>query len=87
MKRTYLSMSVHIPITYDDTRMSENTAIDVAEKMASEVLTRAFDGRHFDTDGRYQDCAGPSLAPAPPLTEKPTTIESGAAPREEKRDE
>lgn len=71
MKRTFLSMSVHIPITYDDTRMSEETAIDVAEKMASEVLTRTFEGRHFDTDGRYQDCAGPSLVPAPSIPGKP----------------
>lgn len=64
MKRTFLYMTVNIPITYDESKITEEQAQDTAEKMAREALTRALEGRHFDTDGRYQDATGPKLVAA-----------------------
>lgn len=71
MKKTFLYMTVNIPITYDDSRITEKQAQDTAEKIAREALTRSLDGRHFDTDGRYQDATGPKLIAAQPEWNKP----------------
>jgi hypothetical protein len=71
MKRTILHLSLLIPVTYDDTKMSEKAAFDAVEKVATEAVTRAIDGRNIGPDGTYLDHRGPQLVDDQPITPIP----------------
>ena len=60
MKKTTLIFTTAIPVSYDETRMTEAEALTATERVGVRRPWRArFDGRQLDTTGRYLDCRGP----------------------------
>ena len=67
MKTAHLFFTVSIPVTYDETRLTEEQALDATQRAAEAAIARACDGRSLDTTGKYLDCDGPRLvSPASP---------------------
>jgi hypothetical protein len=70
MKKTYLFMTLHIPVTYDETKMTEEQAKDVVQQKVQEAVDHAIEGRNIAPDGTYLDCSGPKLVETEEHNEK-----------------